>query len=258
MTSHNKLQPVSAWLAQVLRCTMFYCLDEQFDISGWWSKLTGSLPETETKQPKTGANADQGSFGDGTLILTKNPVVVDLRLQVPSKSPKEVDGIPAIGSFEEQRTAFVELVKKLFELEQLPGIKRIAFGAVLNLSVQDYQQGLRQLAPYIQAVKIDPANSTDFMYRINRRRSSAVGIPDLLINRLNTWSVVSYHSVLTVLTGPVLDQTAASEPRHACQLELDISTCQEFKGVLPSDKLATIVDELVSMGIEIANNGDVL
>ena len=256
MASKDKaeLQPVSVWIAQVLRCTMFPCLDQQFDISGWWTELEGSPPEKQTSKPRVSLQAEEGPFRNGTLVLQRNPVGVDLRLQVLNKSPHNIDGIPAIGRFAEECPAFLDLVKKLFDTKGFPSINRIAFGAVLNLPVEDCEEGLRQLAPYLKNVTIDPLNSGDFIYRINRWKSSDTGISDLLINRLSTWNIPSYRT-LTAMAGP--DQSTMSEPLYACQLEIDINTSGKSKSALPPEKLVALLDELVSMGTKIVENGDI-
>lgn len=249
-----KLQPVSAWIAQVLRCTVFPCPQKQFDVSGWWAEIEGSPPEKQTSQPRLSLQAEEGPFRDGKLVLQRNPAGIDLRLQVLNNSPHDIDGIPSIGRFKEQCPAFLDLAKKLFDTEGFPSVKRIAFGAVLSLHVEDYEEGLRQLVPYLENVKIDPPNSRDFIYRINRWRLSETGISDSLINRLSTWSIPSYRTLTAMIDS---DQSTMSEPIYACQLEIDINTSEKSKSALPPKKLVALLDELVSMGTEIVENGDI-
>jgi hypothetical protein len=103
--------------------------------------------------------------------------------------------------------------------------------------------------------------SFDFLYRVNRRRDSAV-LPDLSINRLATWSVGQF--VLEVqerVLGEVREDVEAPVARtetYACILELDINTvpAPEIR-VLPGQELPRLFGELVDLGIEIATHGDV-
>lgn len=250
----TEIQPLSNWQVHVLRCTAFYTPDETFDISGWWAEVTGDLPETETKKLKDGISIEEGPFKDGKLILAKSPVAIDLRLQLPDKLPNEVNGIPTIGSFEELYPQFVSLVKKLFCVTTFPLVKRLAFGSVINLPSTDQQEGYGQLSNYIKNVTIDPVKSRDFRYQINHRRTSKTGINGLEINRLNTWSVASYHTIVSPI--PKIEMTT-TETRYACRLEIDINTCQEFQNKLPKEKLGEIFDELVNMGKEIISQGDI-
>lgn len=250
----TEIQPLSNWQVQVLRCTAFYAPDETFDISGWWAEVTGNLPEIETKKLKDGISIEEGPFKDGKLTLTKSPIAVDLRLRLPDKLPNEVNGVPTIGNFEEQCPQFVSLVKKLIDVTTFPLVKRLAFGSVINLPSKNQQEGYTQLTTYIKNVKIDPVKSRDFMYRINRRRTSQTGIQGLVINRLNVWSVPSYHTFVSPIPTSEIKLTKS---HYACQLEIDINTCQEFQNKLPKEKLGGIFDELVNMGKEIISQGDI-
>lgn len=249
----TEIQPLSNWQVFVLRFTAFYSPDETFDSSGWWAEVTGDLPETETKKLKEGIIIEEGPFRDGKLTLVKSEAALDLRLQLPDK-PNEVDGIATVGSFEEQYTGFVSLVKKLFDITTFPSVTRLAFGSVINLPIKDRVEGYKQLSAYIKNIKIDPVKSRDFIYRINRRRASTTGIDSLEINRLNRWSVASFRTI--VLSIPTSEKTRTKDC-CACRLEIDINTCQEFQNHLPKGKLSEIFDELVDMGKEIITQGDI-
>lgn len=251
------IRPMSDWQVQVLRCTAFYAPDEQFDISSWWVELIGDMPETETKKPKEGIIVEEGSFKEGRLILTKSRNAVDLRFQLPNEPSDKVNGIPTIGNFEEQCPEFVGLVMKLFDVTKFPPITRLAFGSTINLPSKDHKTGYIQLSEYIKSVKIDP-NSRDFVYQINRRRTSKIGIEGLLINRLSTWFVATFQVLTTSLTLSTKEiKTTKNAPNRACQLTIDINTCQEYKDCLPKEKLGGIFEELVDMGKEIICQGDI-
>lgn len=250
----TEIQPLSNWQVQVLRCTAFYTPDETFDISGWWAEVTGNLPEIETKKLKDGISIEEGPFKDGKLTLTKSPIAVDLRFQLPNNLPNEVNGVPTIGNFEEQYPEFVGLVKKLFDVTTFPLVKRLAFGSIINLPSKNQQEGYTQLTTYIKNVKIDPVKSRDFMYRINCRRTSKIGINGLEINRLNTWSVPSYQTFVSPIP---ISEIKSTKLCYACQLGIDINTCQEFPNNLPKERLGEIFDELIDMGKEIICQGDI-
>ncbi len=249
-----KVQPPNAWVAQVLRLTAYYSQDQEFDLPSWWAELAGASPEKDTKDLKTATRTVEGPSGSGRLILQKNPLVINLSYQPDAHALCKIDGIPAVGYFDAAYRDFLSLAKKLLSIESFCPVKRLAFGLTLNLPAENLEQALRQLAPYTKGVTIDAANSRDFMYRINRRRRSTGDVPDLYINRLSTWQTVAYHSVMA---GPAATPATTSAPQHACQLELDMNTAQEFAGPLPVDKLKTIFEELASMGTEIIEKGDI-
>lgn len=258
MTSQESmtLRPISDWQVQVLRLTVFYRPGAQFDISGWWAKLTGDQPETETEKPKESTIIQEGSFKDGRLTLVKAPSIIDLRLQLPEKIIDLSSGLPTIGSFEQQEPDFVKISNKLLELDSLPPINRVAFGSVVILPMESHVQAYKELAAYIKTVKIDADNSRDFLYRINRRRPSQIKAEGLTINRLNKWSVVGFQTGVfpPLAAGASL---VTSPPKYACHLELDISTCQESQDNLPKKELFPILEELVSMAKEIITKGDI-
>jgi len=248
-------QILSAWAVQMLRMTAFYHHPQELDISGWWEQITDNSSEKDTNQPKNATRIVEGLLGDDLLVLRKTPVAVELHFMSPTQSSNDIKGIPSIGNYEEECPIFLELVKKLFNVQKFPSIKRLAFGAILNLPLTtEIEQVIRQLIPYMKNMKMDPANSGEFLYRINRKRSSTIGVSGLSINRLNTWSVISYRRVSVGLDTA---QSSTSEPYYACQLQLDINTSQDFTDCLPSDKLRAIFEELISMGTEIITNGDI-
>ena len=253
--TESTTQPLNAWLAQELRLTAFYSQGQEFDMSEWWAELAGGSPEKEVKDLKTATTTVEGPSGKGSLVLEKNPLVVNLRYRVETVGSHVINGIPTVGSFEEACEHFVGLSKKLLSIGSFRRVTRLAFGATLNRPADSLEQALAKLVPYLKNVSIDPANSKDLVYRINRRKPSTGGIDGLYINRLNTWSTVSYLNLAT----STLPETppSASQLQHASQLELDINTPQDFAGDLPFDKLETIFDELVEMGVEIAREGDV-
>jgi hypothetical protein len=244
-------KPISAWHTQVLRLTAFYHRETQFDISDWWNTLVGGPPENEIRKSKENTLSLEGSVGDSKLILSKSPIVVDFRMQFPYDSKLEKSTLSNVGNFETDLSSFIETSKKLLGANLFPEITRLAFGAVLSLPLgNDIKESYEQLIPYLESVKIDASNTRDLLYRINRRRPSKLDINALEINRLSTWSIVVYKLI------PLIEGLELPEPDYACNLDLDISTCQEFQENLPQGKLQDIFQELIDIGKEIVSEGD--
>jgi hypothetical protein len=146
-------------------------------------------------------------------------------------------------------------MSRWFEIDDLPSIARLAFGAIVLCPVEDHQTGYQRLNQYVP-VELDPVASSDFIYQINRRRDSNTGIPELVINRLSRWSVA--HGTLTNFalgpTGPI----ATSGPTYfACRLQLDINTVPGSSTILPGQQIPRIFYELVELGEEIIEKGDI-
>ena len=139
---------------------------------------------------------------------------------------------------------------------QCPPVARLAFGCVLHHKATDVEEAYKHLDSLLPAVTIDYRNSSDFLYRINRRRKSKSDVPDLLINRLSTWSVV--RQFRERVTSQENSLTHSSQLLFiASQLELDINTVPEYQETLPREKLPVLLREFVDLGQEIAVKGDV-
>jgi len=143
-------------------------------------------------------------------------------------------------------------------LDIAPPVVRLAYGATLFEPVPDRQTGYRRLSQLVP-VQIDPVGSEDFLYQINRPRTSRTGLPGLTINRLSKWSVAAFQNFVLMFTIPPVQpaQPQAGRPEIACRIELDINTAPSYTNELPHERLGEIFRELIDVGSEIADRGDV-
>jgi len=248
------------WNAESLRLTVFPSPTFQLKDEGWWRKLTGSDPESQTARPHRGELVVAGPFEGNALTLNVQPGRIDWILGPDtSKDPSPSDGVYAIGLFDDKIGVFADLVSGW--LTECPPTSRIAFGGVLLEVVENRQRGYRRIAEYLHAVKIDPDGSEDFFYQINRPRSSHV-VKNMRLNRLSKWSVAAFQAVSIAMmmqqaSQPPLTYTQGAQPVSACRLELDLSTEAGRQDVLSHDCLRPALGELISLGAEIAKLGDV-
>ena len=123
----------------------------------------------------------------------------------------------------------------------------------------DRKAGYELIGQYLPSVKLDPENSTDFSFQINRPRPSTSGISKLQINRLSRWSVARLSGMVVQVTSgePTARVFESTEGLHACRVELDINTAPSSDGAFPKENLATLVKELLGLGVEIAMSGDI-
>jgi hypothetical protein len=136
-----------------------------------------------------------------------------------------------------------------------PATNRLAFGAVLNLDVGSREEGYRTLSNYLD-FDLSPG-SYDFLYQINRKRTSAA-VERWGINRLTKWSVeVRERRTLTIhLAAGSVESTEARAEWH-CRLELDINTIPGPGGPLPHDRLGALLEEMQGLSLEIVREGDI-
>ena len=145
-------------------------------------------------------------------------------------------------------------------LEASPALQRLAFGSVFMQLVTDQPTGYRRLAAYLPRIELDPENSSDFSYTINRPKPSTTRISDLVINRLSKWTVLQLRTVevhISTVEGVSPETIVPPGDLFACRLEVDVSTSAQYQGELPHDRLPSLYAELVSLSDEIAAEGDI-
>jgi hypothetical protein len=245
-----------AWRAQILRLIAFP-RDPQFATQqDWWRGLTGVDPENVLLKPQKQEKEASGPFQGAVLTLN-----IDLlRVQWAAAPGLDAESInldeqlPVLGPFLEKKDWFRALMDQW--LPHCPPIHRLAFTASLLQPVENRQAGYRMLDRYLRWVEIDP-ESSEFLYRINRRRPSGTGIPGLVLNRLSTWVVARFAVLVKIVGGGHPEQQIQPTEKFACAVELDINTAPDFQGPLPHADLPRVFAELVDAGVAIATRGDV-
>jgi hypothetical protein len=250
-------QTESTWLTRGVRISIFPSVVVE-DASSWWEKVIGTAPESEIRQRARGLFQQQGSFHDGRLFLVVVPERIDWIWQATDKSEEaESEDLATLGSFEEAIRKFSSCTGAWFPMS--PAAARIALGADLIQPVDTPAQGNNRLQSYIKTV--DLAGAADFLYRINRPRTShSLGLEGLKINRLSTWSIIQSKMLslsIPPTTTPKQSVTVWPLSRPACRLELDINTAQDYQGEIGPEELHILFGEFVQLGSEIAEHGDV-
>ena len=140
-------------------------------------------------------------------------------------------------------------------LESIQKVERLAFAPVLIKQAPSLEKGLGQLSKYLPGLQLDSLEGSDFIYQINRRRTSRV-VALTEINRLAKWVVEEFRvGTLSIVPsqGPRF-QTAT--PSFASKLTLDINTAPG-SGEVAKDTIPELFDELVMLACEISTKGDV-
>ena len=221
----------------------------------WWNQITGRDPnETSTKKLET---TTTGDFNEWSLLLT-----VDLLRVMWTLSPKldpesPPTGMPTLGAYTLARKAFLDQITNWFA-SSCPPIKRMAFAGLLMQEATSHEDAYKLLHHYLKkTVQIDPL-STDFNYRINRRKHSRC--LDLGINRITTWSAVKVTiSAQAFLAGREHASAlqTVTDSQYGALLQVDVNTDADREDEIPSDKLVALLAELVDHADALALNGDV-
>lgn len=239
------------WNAESLRLTVFTSMPiDVLVVQAWWEAVGGSRPEAVNSKPNLGISSVEGAWGDGRLVCTSAPGRIDWHY-VPSFKD-DVPGRDDLGPYlEVEDNFFVAISKWLSGVEH---VSRLAYGATLRIYVEDKVAGYTTLQPYLEAVSLDIENSSEFLYQINRPRTSAA-VPGLAVNRLSKWAVAASMAML-LPANPQAHEPFIPQPKTYCRLELDINTAQDWKDNLATHSVS-VVNELRRLMQEIADRGDV-
>ena len=245
-----------SWEVEHFRATTFIIggLDATA-LPNLWHNFVGDVPEEVVTRPMEGVTRQTGELDGRQLHVSVQPGRVDWILRpLPTTLDQLVQRPPTLGPWSSQMESFDRVVGDWLRIG--PAVSRLAFGTTLTLGVPDAKSGYEELSRLLPGVQLDPTNSSDFLYHINRPRESRSGL-SIRINRLSKWSVITLGSI-SVSVGPSAAPTLAGGPtQHACRLELDINTATEASYQIPDNRLGELFQELVSLGCEIADRGDV-
>ena len=190
---------------------------------------------------------------DGWLTVEARPARVDWRLS--SGPGSSTSTLPVVGPYNELHDSFLELIQSW----QVPrqSIHRLAYGVVLMLPCDGLSAANKTLSRLLPSVDIDPENTRDFMYRINRRCLSRALAGRGEINRLSAWSVIEIARVdidISLESSPAVRNALEGT---ACRLELDVNSVPELGSHISSEEAVLLTEELFALASELAANGDI-
>ncbi len=254
MTTNGRTPSIEAWQVESARVTALPSDVVSIEGMSWWEDAVGVPPEVVGSRPKIGQYQAHGEFEGRRLALQIQPGRIDWSLSGVIKTTEEDPNLPLLGPFPEVASSLSKVV--IPWLAKAPSLARFAFGAILLQPVERVRDGYVLIHKYLPGLPIDPDKCSDFLYQINRPRPSATGIAGLRMNRLMKWSVqVAQRMTVIVGSGGVEARTLGEEV--ACRLELDINTAPDFRQPIPPEQLGAILKELINLGYEIAEKGDV-
>ena len=246
-----------AWQAESLRATAFFNVgDTPDDVAQLWQLLMHRQPDEVSSRPNERLLLARGAFGgsERQLQCAIRPDRVDwLLAAVPPPQNRAPEGLPTIDSLAGVLPAFRDLAVRW--LERSSAVTRLAFGAVLLSGVSSPYEANSILGPLLPSVDLDPEGVSDFLYRVNRRQplQSREG---LLANRLGTWSTIQVGSVGVSVSGDGSALLTQETGHFACRLELDINTVGASTTSFGGADASAVFGELMSLAVDIAEQGD--
>jgi len=245
----------SHWKVEHLRATTFVPdvqALQDLPTEDWWSKVA-ECP-TDERVVRDDGSVEQHNVVDGRLIaLGVKQGRIDWTHRAPRPSSEPV---ATLGSLKGALPWFRRMVNRWFGV--CPPVHRMAFGAGLVKPMDDHKNGFEELREVLPQLDLTSTGISDFMYRINRPRTSRINAM-ITINRLATWSLSLIRNVRlksdSVQSPRIIDQTL----QYVFQLDLDVNTAGRSHELseLTGEALQQVFSELAMHGTEIANQGDV-
>ncbi len=229
-------------------------LESQIGVNAdWWQALTGS-DEYESTRKKL-ERVDEGAYRGRSLRMQVDPLRVAWQIN-PRVTEDDMQnllggGIPTIGDFATVAADFRDQMRQWLS-NGCPPIRRLAFAGHLFWQ-QENREAVYQKLNELLPMEVDHA-ATEFFYRINRKRRSAVLAID--INRLSSWSALKFQLKAHVESSSAQAMMTA-DAKYGCSLQFDVNTPEDSTDALPADVLCALFDELIELAQEIATEGDI-
>ena len=242
------------WDVDTLRLTVFHPpLSGPSAVEEIWERVAGHKPESIDKRPREAITRVTGKIGPNGFLLTIALERLDWLIR-PTLEPSHVLGTALTVKNAEN---ILPVLKRSLQhsLDVLPSVTRLAFGPVLIRQVDSPKSGLSELADFIHISDLDSLEGTDFTYKINRRKSSTA-IPNVLINRLATWSMGQIEGVEVVGKPSAGPQVSSARSSFVRTLHLDVNTVSNTLNT-SNENIPDLFEELVQMAVDLAQSGDI-
>ncbi len=244
---------VANWQTESLRHTTFLLSPIEQTESSIWERLVGKAPDEKISRPSERLTIESGEFSKGTLHVESRSDRIDWRLSFNPRNPP--GDLPTLGPYEESFVDFQELLLGWPDL--CPRATRVALGAVLLWPVSDLRSAHRLIKDMMPLHSLDLENTSDFLFRINRRRNLQNNGINLQINRISTWSIANISRIQVDVSSPERATVRTSDDSCICRLELDMNTVPDTGVELENHLLSDIFASLVNYAKEIAIRGDI-
>jgi hypothetical protein len=237
------------WQAQLLRLTLF--TPRQLpELETIWRDIIGRDPDIDENRVRESTRRQSGPLGDRQLETVVTPARADVVMTV---AVQEGFPVPYFGPAEAEIRGFATLVSPwLDRIAHVGNIIREAFGAVLVLPAADRVASYRELDHLLKSVNVDPINTKDLVYRVNRPKIYG---NDIELNRLTTWASFVQRKLFG-LGAALGDPSTPVSEEFFVRLEIDNNTPGERTEPLEPREVVPIFEALVEMALENAARGE--
>jgi hypothetical protein len=238
-------------LTETVRLTLFAprLADSLSDTAEkWWSKHSAGITDISRT-----SNANQatvtGLRAGARFAVHVTPGRIDW-FASPVIPPRQGVTWPNVGSWPDALKA--HLADVMESAATYTGVHRIGLSSAIVASAADREAGYRSLQKTLAELKLElPADVSDFYVRFNRATASKSVTPELLLNRITSWGVVTLRPMsLQITIGPGTVPIVGSSQRSetfALRGELDVNSSPLWQKDLTSDQIRALVKELADL-----------
>jgi hypothetical protein len=242
------------WYAESLRVTFFVANDWKQE--PLFAAISGVPPQEAIERVPTQLRQETGGVAGAHLTVVQQVGRIDVVLSsvptnpsVPNENPfswigKFVDALAILDGLTDKAAAAVS------------SALRVAFAPILLSPTATLEEANASLSLLLPFVSFDPANDTDIVWQINRRRrTESWG----LINRLARWEALQVQvGYIGLNQGAMPSAVPLSAAATGCavRLALDINTDPANVTPITGTAVKETIIELRSHAVEIAERGD--
>lgn len=230
------------WLINSIRITIFRSQVESINHELFESVIGMDSDKTENDK-KNLIMTDELVRDDYIIKLKQSADRIHWFMDPIELKKSDIDNL---GMF---KNAFERMYNELsLWLESLDDINRVGLGMIALFEVRDLENGFEKLDELLESVNVDPSNTSDFMYQVNRKEKINHDI-----NRLGKWRLFTIRNIkISDLEDSKLNNGSQKQYIFA---DLDINTPPQDK-VFPSSEIKDLFEELKTAAEYTLENAD--
>ena len=240
----------SEWEVENLRLSIFHAFRDPQE--GIWRALVGANPTSTERRHQEPIVLEHGEVGGNRLLLASQSERLDWHIQ---PQPNRTEGIESTIPTLMEAGRGIDILRDALNasVDVIKPVVRLALGVNLVQGVENPDKGLVILSKYLSRLELETYGTQNFVYQINRRRSSS-SAKNIRINRLARWSLDEGQAELINISGHGTNVSRRIQ-FFAARLILDINTVGT--SALSADRTPGLFSEIQYMAQEIADQGDI-
>jgi len=239
------------WQTRQIRITVFLRSPLEKEHRPTLEGAFGSEPEATLTEGPSKNVTELVSFGVGKLTLKVQQERVDWVWDTEVREGE-------LGTLGDPEGSIDAVLSPILTWLQKASIEmpRVALGGIWGIPAESHEHGYQILKDRLKSVQIDPQNSSEFFYRINRWDFSDLRGQNERFNRISSWMVRAVN--LFQLSGEPSGGISAVSAKTIFDVtcELDLSSPASLEKVFDAAVAASILARLRGYALSILESGD--